>query len=88
LFPFTPGLLNLFHELPYFEKRGIIQFAQNELKYVIAKPFPYFFTFDRIYDILANNPNNRNLEGVYDLVKVVEYRKPKDCSQPRQKTAK
>ena len=71
LFPFTPGLLNLFHELPYFEKRGIIQFAQNELKYVIAKPFPYFFTFDRIYDILANNPNNRNLEGVYDLVKVV-----------------
>ncbi len=71
LFPFTPGLLNLFHELPYFEKRGIIQFAQNELKYVVNKPFPYFFTFDRIYDILASNPNNRNLEGVYDLVKVV-----------------
>lgn len=71
LFPFTPFLLDLFHELPYFEKRGIIQFAQTELKYVIGKPFPYFFTFDRIYDILANNPNNRNLEGVYDLVKVV-----------------
>jgi len=71
LFPFTPGLLNLFHELPYFEKRGIIQFAQTELKYVIDKPFPYFFTFDRIYDILANNPNNKNLEGVYDLVKTV-----------------
>jgi len=71
LFPFTPGLLNLFYELPYFEKRGIIQFAQTELKYVIDKPFPYFFTFDRIYDILANNPNNKNLEGVYDLVKTV-----------------
>ena len=71
LFPFTPGLLNLFHELPYFEKRGIIQFAQTELKYVIDRPFPYFFTFDKIYDILANNPNNRNLEGVYDLVKTV-----------------
>ena len=71
LFPFTPGLLNLFHELPYFEKRGIIQFAQNELKYVLNKEFPYFFTFDRIYDVLANNPQNRNLDGVYDLVKVV-----------------
>ena len=71
LFPFTPDLLDLFHELPYFEKRGIIQFAQSELKHVVSKPFPYFFTFDRIYDILANNPNNRNLEGVYDLVKVV-----------------
>lgn len=64
-------MLNLFHELPYFEKRGIIQFAQTELKYVIDRPFPYFFTFDRIYDILANNPNNRNLEGIYDLVKTV-----------------
>jgi len=71
LFPFTPTLLNLFHELPYFEKRGIIQFAQTELKYVLDKKFPYFFTFDRIYDILAGNPNNKNLEGVYDLVKTV-----------------
>lgn len=77
LFPFTPFLLDLFHELPYFEKRGIIQFAQTELKYVIGKPFPYFFTFDRIYDILANNPNNKNLEGVYDLVKIVNIVKDK-----------
>lgn len=71
LFPFTPSLLNLFSELPYFEKRGVIQFAQNELRYVINKPFPFFFTFDRIYDLLANNPNVRNLEDVYDIVKVV-----------------
>lgn len=77
LFPFTPFLLDLFHELPYFEKRGIIQFAQTELKYVMGKPFPFFFTFDRIYDILANNPNNRNLEGVYDLVKIVNIVKDK-----------
>ena len=77
LFPFTPDLLDLFHELPYFEKRGIIQFAQSELKHVVSKPFPYFFTFDRIYDILANNPNNRNLEGVYELVKVVNIVKDK-----------
>jgi len=48
LFPFTPSLLNLFHELPYFEKRGAIQFAQTELKHAIGLPFPYFFTFDRI----------------------------------------
>lgn len=77
LFPFTPSLLNIFHELPYFEKRGIIQFAQKELKLVIHKPFPCFFTFDRIFDILANNPNNRNLDRVYDLVKVVRLIEPK-----------
>jgi ABC-type cobalamin/Fe3+-siderophores transport system ATPase subunit len=71
LFPFTPSLLNLFHELPYFEKRGAIQFAQTELKHAIGLPFPYFFTFDRIFDLLENNPNVRNLEDVYDVVKVV-----------------
>jgi len=71
LFPFTPSLLNLFHELPYFEKRGAIQFAQTELKHSIGLPFPYFFTFDRIFDLLENNPNIRNLEDVYDVVKVV-----------------
>jgi hypothetical protein len=85
LFPFTPGLLNLFNELPYFEKRGIIQFAQNELKYVIEKPFPYFFTFDRIYDILANNPNNRNLDGVYELVKIVNIVSQKITANLEQK---
>ncbi len=77
LFPFTPFLLELFHELPYFDKRGVIQFAQIQLKYVIGKPFPYFFTFDRIYDILADNPNNKNLEGVYELVQVVNIVKEK-----------
>ena len=71
LFPFTPGLLNLFHELPFFEKRGVIQFAQTELRYVINKDFPYFFTFDRIFDIIANNPNIKNQERVYDVVKIV-----------------
>ncbi len=71
LFPFTPQLLNLFQELPYFEKRGAIQFAQKELKNALGNPFPFFFTYDRIYDLLSNNPNVRNLEEVYDIVKVV-----------------
>ena len=40
LFPFTPFLLNLFDELPYFEKRGVIQFAQSEVKHKLNKSFP------------------------------------------------
>ena len=77
LFPFTPFLLNLFDELPYFEKRGVIQFAQSELKYQLNKPFPYFFTFDKIFDVLENNPNIKNLETVYDSVKTVSIIKQK-----------
>lgn len=77
LFPFTPFLLHLFDELPYFEKRGIIQFAQSELKYRLNKPFPYFFTFDKIFDVLENNPNIKNLETVYETVKTVSIIKQK-----------
>lgn len=71
LFPLTPFLLDLFAELPYFEKRGVIQFAMNEIKYLLHKPFPYFITFEKIYDLLADNPNKRNLEEVYEIVKVM-----------------
>ncbi|MDM8557035.1 DUF6079 family protein [Desulfococcaceae bacterium HSG7] len=71
LFPFTPFLLNLFHELPYFEKRGVIQFAQNELKYSLNEPFPFFFTFNKIFELLEANPNLRNIEEVYELARVV-----------------
>ena len=85
LFPFTPFLLNLFNELPYFEKRGVIQFAQSELKYKLNKPFPFFFTFDKIFDVLENNPNIKNLENVYDTVKVVSIIKQKIAANLKQK---
>ena len=71
LFPLTPFLLELFSDLPYFEKRGVIQFAMSEIKYLLAERFPYFITFEKIYDILENNPNKKNLEEIYDITKVM-----------------
>ena len=41
LFPLTPFLLELFSDLPYFEKRGVIQFAISEIKYLLNETFPY-----------------------------------------------
>lgn len=71
LFPLTPFLLGLFSDLPYFEKRGVIQFVISEIKYLLNEPFPYFITFEKIYDILANNPNKRNIEEIYEITKVI-----------------
>lgn len=71
LFPLTPFLLELFSDLPYFEKRGVIQFAMSEIKYLLAENFPYFITFEKVYDILENNPNKKNLEEIYDITKVM-----------------
>jgi len=72
LFPLTPTLLNYFEEMPYFEKRGVIQFVQEEVKKILHKDFPCFLTFDYIYDVLENNPNKSNLEEIYNVVKAVE----------------
>ncbi|HOX85133.1 MAG TPA: BREX-3 system P-loop-containing protein BrxF [bacterium] len=77
LFPLTPLLIELFSDLPYFEKRGVIQFAIAEIRTVLAKPFPYFITFDRIYDLLENNPNKRNLEEIYDITKAMNILRQK-----------
>jgi len=77
LFPLTPSLLSHFEELPYFEKRGVIQFAQNEIKYILNKDFPFFLTFDYIFDVLQNNPNRSNLEEIYSVIKAVDNVKDK-----------
>ena len=88
LFPFTPFLFDLFDELPYFEKRGVIQFAQSELKRKLNEPFPFFFTFDKIFDVLENNPNIKNLETVYDTIKIVNIIKQKIAANLEEKDQK
>ena len=77
LFPLTPSLLSNFEEMPYFEKRGVIQFAQNEIKYILNNKFPFFLTFDYIFDVLQNNPNRSNLEEIYPVIKAVDIVKDK-----------
>lgn len=77
LFPLTPFLLELFSQLPYFEKRGVIQFAQNNIKYILDKEFPYFITFDEIYNILERDPNRRNIEEIYKTIEAVNIVKDK-----------
>jgi len=72
LFPLTPFLLELFDDLPYFEKRGVIQFAMSEIKYLLNEDFPYFITFEKIYDVLENNPNKKNLEEIYKITQVMK----------------
>lgn len=71
IYPLTPFLLELFGDLPYFEKRGVIQFAMREIRYLLNESFPYFLTFDKIYDELESNPNRRNLEEIYQITRAV-----------------
>lgn len=77
LFPLSPFILELFGDLPYFEKRGVIQFAMKQIRYILNEEFPYFITFDMIYDELEANPNKRNLEEIYEITKAISVIKQK-----------
>lgn len=70
LFPLTPTLIEMFNSLPFFEKRGVIQFAVSEIKKSLDKPFPSLLTFEKIYDIISIDPNKKNLQEVSDYIRV------------------
>jgi hypothetical protein len=40
LFPLHPYVIQIFSELPYFEKRGIIQFTVEEVGKILDREFP------------------------------------------------
>ena len=82
LFPLTPFILELFGDLPYFEKRGVIQFAMKEIKYILNEEFPYFITFEKIYDELESNPNKRNIEEIFHYIKAINVIKQKINNLP------
>jgi hypothetical protein len=75
LFPVHPYVIDVFSILPYFEKRGIIQFISREIKPLMEKDFPQFITYDLIYDnidrVLAikNHPDVRPVVDAVDTLK-------------------
>lgn len=72
LFPLHPYVIEIFSELPYFEKRGVIQFTIQEVEKILDKEFPYLITYDRIFDEIASKHTVKNLETVSPIVDAVQ----------------
>ena len=72
LFPLHPYVIQIFSELPYFEKRGIIQFTVDEVGKILDREFPHLITYDLIYDEIYSRHTIKNLEGVAPVVNAVE----------------
>lgn len=72
LFPLHPYVIQIFSELPYFEKRGIIQFTVDEVGKILDREFPHLITYDLIYDEIYSRHTVKNLEGVAPVVNAVE----------------
>jgi len=72
LFPIHPYVISVFEDLPYFEQRGIINFASENVKAILAEEAPTFITYDRIYDQIDRIHEIRNLPEVAQVIRVVE----------------
>ena len=72
LFPIHPYVIQVFEDLPYFEQRGIINFASANVKAILDEEAPTFITYDRIYDQIDQIHEIRNLPEVAQVVRVVE----------------
>lgn len=72
LFPLHPYVIQVFSELPYFEKRGVIQFTIQEVEKVLDSEFPHLITYDLIYDEIESKHTVKNLETVSPVVDAVQ----------------
>jgi len=72
LFPLHPYVIQVFSELPYFEKRGVIQFTIQEVEKVLDREFPYMITYDRIFDEINSKHAVKNLETVSPIIEAVQ----------------
>ncbi len=71
LFPIHPYVIDVFEQLPYFENRGIIGFAVNNVKPILAEAAPCFITYDRVFDLISQTHEIRNLPEVNRVVNVI-----------------
>lgn len=72
LFPLHPYVIQIFSDLPYFEKRGVIQFTVQEVEKVLDEDFPCLITYDRIFDEISSKHTVKNLETVSPVVNAVQ----------------
>ena len=70
LFPIHPYVVDVFERLPYFENRGIIGFAVNNVKPILDQPAPIFVTYDRVFDLIDATHGIRNNPDVAPVVNV------------------
>jgi len=72
LFPLHPYVIQIFSELPYFEKRGVIQFTIQEVEKILEEEFPCLITYDRIFDEIASKHTVKNLENVTPVIDAIQ----------------
>lgn len=71
VFPIHPYVIDVFEQLPYFENRGIIGFAVDNVGPLLDEPAPKFITYDRVFNLIDATHEIRNQPDVRPVVNVV-----------------
>lgn len=71
VFPIHPYVIEVFEQLPYFENRGIIGFAVDNVQPLLDQPAPQFITYDRVFDLIDATHEIRNQPDVRPVANVV-----------------
>jgi len=69
LYPVHPYVISVFGELPYFEQRGVINFASDNVRAILDQEAPVFITYDRVYDQIDQIHEIRNLPEVSQVLR-------------------
>jgi hypothetical protein len=72
MYPLHPYIVEIFSDLPYFEKRGVIQFTIQEVEKILDNDFPHIITYDLIFDEIASKHTIKNLETVSPIVEAIQ----------------
>lgn len=72
IFPIHPYVIKIFDELPYFEKRGVIQFSMEKVSQILNEEFPKFITYDAVFDEINSKHTIRNLDNIISIIDAVE----------------
>lgn len=72
LFPLHPYVIDVFNNLPYFEKRGVLQFAIQQIEKILDEDFPRFITYHEIFDEINARHTIRNYESVKPVLNAIE----------------
>lgn len=72
IFPIHPYVIKLFDEMPYFEKRGVIQFTMERVRDILDEEFPHFITYDNVYDEINSKHTIRNLDEVHPVIEIID----------------
>lgn len=72
LFPIHPYVIDVFEQLPYFENRGIIGFAVQNILPILDKVAPVFVTYDRVFDLIFQTHEIRNQPNVAPVINAIQ----------------